>query len=72
MKKENMAFWAFVAAVSAYGAFNLVQYINTGNIFRVYLLAAAVMLLIVGIVFLSPFTHKGKTPFESKLEDVKR
>lgn len=65
-------FWIFVIAVAVYAAFNIVQFVNTGDIFRIYLVAAAVLVLIIGVLFLSPFVYHGKIPFESKIEEMKR
>jgi len=65
-------FWIFVIVVAAYAAFNIVEFINTKDMFRVYLIAAAILVLIVGVVFLSPFVSHGKKPFESWIKDVKR
>jgi hypothetical protein len=70
--KENFLFYVFLVLVISYIVFNVIDYANSGKEMDIYLAAGAVVLLIIGIIFLSPFVLKGKIPFTGKLGSVKK
>lgn len=69
--KESFLFYVFLVLVISYMVFNAVDYVNKGVETSIYLAIGAFVVLIVGVIFLSPFVLKGKKPFEGKLESVK-
>lgn len=65
--KEKIFFYVFLFIVCMFIAGSIVEYINSGEENYLFMLLGAVIILIIGVVFLAPLVYKGKPPFSGKI-----
>lgn len=62
----------FITIVAFFVAVNVVRYLHAGRWDEVFIIISSIIILIFGLVFLSPFLFKGKEPFTGEVEEVKK
>ena len=62
----------FLATLSFFVALNIVQYLHAGRWDEIFIIIGIIIIVIFGLVFLSPFFLKGKEPFTGEVKEIKK